>query len=179
MLYVLQLIYRITYFLRNIGLAILPWTCYSAPFTDGRETPSLCCQNGKVRLWPLPASPDSLLLDFVRGNTAQSRAFLANIWRINFRFLLHLHRFQSWRSAPPRCGRTGPADIRYTGGILSLPFSSPMPQAGHHPRYADIYYISAEEEQLRYRLNNFFFSRSLALRFLQGPWPPRRVSSRG
>ena len=41
-----------------------------------------------------------------------------------------------------------------------------MPHAGHHPRYAEIYYHSAEEEQLRYRLNNF---EELSTSLLAGP----------
>ena len=124
------------------------------PFSDGRETPSLCCQNGKVRLWPLPASPDPLLLDYVRRDTAQSRAFLANIRRIKSPF-----------SFTPTGSSLGVL-LRQVGFAHGPPtfviqeafhhyLSSPMPQAGHHPRYAEIYCYSAEEKQLRHRLNSF------------------------
>ena len=140
--------------MRNFTVAILPWASYFAPFSDGGKTSSLCCQNGKVRLWPLPASPHPHLLDFVRGDTEQSRAFLANIRRINSAFPststgsnLGVPRRQiGFAHGPPTF-------------VMPVAFHhylrSSMPHAGHHPRYAEIYYYSAEEEQLRYRLNNF------------------------
>ncbi|CAN0273274.1 unnamed protein product, partial [Scytosiphon promiscuus] len=126
------------------------------------ETPSLCCQNGKVRLWPLPASPDSVLLDLVRGDTAQSKSFLKNIRRVNSAF--------SFTSTGAGCGRTlnqqrfagGPPTFVIQGAFHHY-LSSPLPperhegsgNTPHQPRYAEVYFYSAEDEQLSYRLNNF------------------------
>ena len=109
--------------------------------------------NGKARLWPLPASPDPLL-DFVRGDTAQSRVFLAKIKRVNSVFS-----FTSTGSSlgvPLRqvgFARGAPAFV--IQGAFHHYLSNPTSQAGLQPRYADIYFYSAKEEPLSYRLNNF------------------------
>lgn len=71
---------------RRSQLCPPPSTSSFALLSDGRETPSLCCQNGKVRLWPLPASPGPVLLNLLWGDTPQSRSFLANIRRVNSAF---------------------------------------------------------------------------------------------
>ena len=89
----------------------------------------------------------------MRGDTEESRAFLANIRRINSAFS-----FTSTGSSlglPLRQVRFahGPPTFVIQGAFHHY-LRSPMPQAGHHPQYAERYYHSAEEEQLRYRLNN-------------------------
>ena len=154
--------------MRNFTLAILPWASYFAPFSDGQVISSLCCQNGKVRLWPLPASPHPLLLDFVRGDTEQSRALLDNICRINSAF--PFTSTGSSQGVPLRQVEFahGPPTFVIQGACHHY-LSSSMPLAGHHPRYAESYYYSAEEEQLRYRLNIFEELSSSLLVLLAGP----------
>lgn len=118
---------------------------------DGRETPSLCCKNGKVRLCPLPSSPDPLLLDLVRGDTELPKSFLPNIWRVNPAC--------SFTFTGAGCG--SPLNQqRFAGGpstfVTQRAFhhylSSPLPRVGerhegsdnsrHQPQHAKIYFYS-------------------------------------
>ena len=48
----------------------------------------------------------------------------------------------------------GPSTLVIQGAFHYYPGSSLL-QAGHHPRYAEIYYYSAEQAPLRYWMNNF------------------------
>ncbi|CAN0451555.1 unnamed protein product, partial [Scytosiphon promiscuus] len=104
-------------------------------------------------------------------DTAQSQSFLKNIQRVNSAF--------SFTSTGASCGRTL-NQPRFTGGpptfVIQVAFhhylSSPLPPERHEgsenplhkPRYAEVYFYSAEDEQLNYRLNNFEELNTLLLR---------------
>lgn len=56
--------------------------CHALKFQ--KESPGMCCSNGKVKLSPLVEPPE--LISYVSGNTALSKHFLENIRKYNSSF---------------------------------------------------------------------------------------------
>lgn len=149
----------------NSSFFLLPSTFHVLlrTFEDGRQPPPLCCQKGKGRPWPLSASPDPRLPDVVGGGAAQSKSFLTNIRLVNtavsftsagFGIGLPLNQLR-FAGSPPTF---------VIQGTFHHNISSPLPwvEQRHEgsdlwvqPRYAEIYFYSAEEEQINYMLDNF------------------------
>merc|ERR1712002_736500 len=101
------------------------------------ETPSMCCNNGKIQLHPFPKPPPQILKLFrpdlyVDGNDAMSKVFLKYIWPLNNALCLSSLRanYQIFKNYNPTVIKQGQVH-QYSGPLQA--------REGETPVFAQIY----------------------------------------
>ncbi|UYV74100.1 hypothetical protein LAZ67_11002115 [Cordylochernes scorpioides] len=112
-----------------------------ARFCGDKETPGMCCSNGKVNLPPM-VEPPQPLLTYVAGATRESKHFLQHIRKYNSCFQMtsfgatHIERFGNFEPTFKVQGQV----YHQIGSLLPVP--------NEDPRFLQIYFMDNVEEEI-------------------------------
>ncbi|GBP92459.1 hypothetical protein EVAR_99635_1 [Eumeta japonica] len=121
--------------------------CHAKKFS--KETPGLCCMNGKIRLPPLEAPPQEFL-HYMTGETPESKHFLQNIRSYNSCFQM-----TSFGVTSTDTNRDKFEYVFSIQGQIYHKIGSLLPMPNDDYKFLQVYFIGNEKNEIDQRCTNF------------------------
>ncbi|XP_044735689.1 uncharacterized protein LOC123297922 [Chrysoperla carnea] len=121
--------------------------CHAKKFS--KETPGLCCMNGKIRLPPIEAPPQEFL-HYMLGETLESKHFLQNIRSYNSCFQM-----TSFGATSTNTNRNEFEYVFSIQGQIYHKIGSLLPMSNEDHKFLQVYFIGNEEQEIDQRCTNF------------------------